>query len=151
MKYKTILSIIVLLAFVAVPFAGELQQSTIKIKGMKCQGCADKVTEALKSVKGVEKVTVDLKTGTAKVVYAEANITELENSILALGFSANDKTPKITHEEWEARHPEAKAECEAKVKASGNPGCCDKKAAKTNKSQSSPCSSKSKAAPKRTK
>jgi len=120
---------------------------------MKCQDCVDRVTEALKSVEGVETVTVDLKTGTAQVSYTKANLADMENAILALGFAANDKKPTITHEEWEAKHPEAKAECEAKVKASGKSGCCDNKAGRSDKSKtkSTPCPSKSKSAPKGTK
>ena len=34
---------------------------TYEISGMKCQGCANAVTEKLSAVKGVEEVSVDLE------------------------------------------------------------------------------------------
>lgn len=34
---------------------------TYEITGMKCQGCANAVTEKLSAVKGVEEVSVDLE------------------------------------------------------------------------------------------
>ncbi len=151
MKFKLWVSIIVLLAFVAMPFAGELEQSTIKIKGMKCQGCADLVTKALKSVKGVETVIVDLKKGIAQVGYTKANLADMEKAILALGFEANNKKPSITHEEWEAKNPEAKAECEAKARASGKSGCGGEKSGKLEKSKSKSDCCPEKAAPEGTK
>ena len=34
---------------------------TYEISGMKCQGCANAVTEKLSAVKGVEEVSVDIE------------------------------------------------------------------------------------------
>lgn len=42
-------------------------EKTYKVRGMKCQGCVDKVTEKLSAVRGVESVSVDLENGTAQV------------------------------------------------------------------------------------
>lgn len=39
-----------------------------EIQGMKCDGCAKKVTESFEKVPGVEKVTVDLAKKQALVV-----------------------------------------------------------------------------------
>lgn len=43
-------------------------EKTYKVRGMKCQGCVDKVTEKLSAVRGVESVSVDLENGTAQVI-----------------------------------------------------------------------------------
>lgn len=38
-----------------------IMSKTYEISGMKCQGCANAVTEKLSAVKGVEEVRVDIE------------------------------------------------------------------------------------------
>ncbi len=51
-------------------------QLTLRVEGMTCDGCARHVTEALKSVPGVEEVTVSSwQSGTAQAI-AGAHVTD---------------------------------------------------------------------------
>jgi copper chaperone len=51
--------------------------STIKIKGMSCNHCVMAVTEALKEIKEIKNVHVDLSRGEATFEHAEAVDTGL--------------------------------------------------------------------------
>ena len=58
----------------------------IKIEGMHCSGCSGRVEKALNALDGV-KATVDLKSGTAKVVSSKEVPEEtLKETIESLGF-----------------------------------------------------------------
>jgi copper ion binding protein len=48
------------------------QTITIKVKGMSCDHCVHAVREALEGLAGVSSVTVDLDSGQAVLVAAEA-------------------------------------------------------------------------------
>ncbi|MFZ0390113.1 MAG: heavy-metal-associated domain-containing protein, partial [Calditrichia bacterium] len=81
MNRKIVFGLSLLLAFallVSLLPAKEMMETTLKINGMKCQNCVNQVDQALRSVKGVENVKVDLKRGTAKVQYAKANVADME-------------------------------------------------------------------------
>ena len=54
-------------------------EKRFQITGMKCQSCANTVTEKIKAVPSVSKVTVDLKSGIATVEGRDFN----SRSILA--------------------------------------------------------------------
>jgi len=45
------------------------KNTTLKVIGMSCGGCAANVEKALKGVAGVSKATVNLKAGNASVEY----------------------------------------------------------------------------------
>jgi copper chaperone CopZ len=49
-----------------------IKQTTLKVIGMSCSGCAGSVEKALKGVKGVSAAKVDLKAGKATVDYDPA-------------------------------------------------------------------------------
>lgn len=66
---------------------------TIKLNSMQCDMCVEKVTDAIKSVEGVEKVTVDLDKKSATVTY-NADLTNkkaIEKAITSAGYDANKK------------------------------------------------------------
>jgi copper chaperone CopZ len=54
----------------------EVKETTIKITGMMCGGCEETVTNAIKSVDGVQDVSVSHEAGEAKVSY-DASATDL--------------------------------------------------------------------------
>ena len=62
----------------------------LKIIGMTCAGCAGAVEMALKSVNGVEKAEVNLKTGTAEVEVSNdaVNSDQLILAVKLAGYSA---------------------------------------------------------------
>ena len=58
----------------------------IKIEGMHCSGCSGRVERALNALDGVT-ATVDLKSGTAKIVSSKEVADEiLKETIESLGF-----------------------------------------------------------------
>lgn len=60
---------------------------TIFIEGMHCAHCSKKVEDALKSVKGVKSVKVDLENKSAEVVLkTEVENDTLKSAIDDLGF-----------------------------------------------------------------
>jgi len=67
------------------------QEVVIKVSGMTCDGCANKVTAALESSKGVNSADVCFKSGKATVDYNQASISPelLVKAIQDAGFKAN--------------------------------------------------------------
>ncbi len=62
---------------------------TLKVSGMVCGDCTGKVTTALKTLDGIDKVTVDLKAGEAMVTYDSKQIAvpDMEKAVVAAGFA----------------------------------------------------------------
>lgn len=69
-------------------FAGEKHSKVVKIKGMMCTSCENKVEQALKKVDGVKSVEADYKTGEAKIVFAsdKINLKKVNDAISGTGF-----------------------------------------------------------------
>ena len=68
---------------------GNKKTKTIFIEGMHCEHCSKRVTEALKSIKGVKSVSISLEEKKAEVVLK----TDIEDVILKqtiedIGFEA---------------------------------------------------------------
>ena len=61
---------------------------TLKIKGMMCSSCENKVKEALLKVDGVESAQADYKTGEVRVSLSSGavNVKKLESAVKAAGF-----------------------------------------------------------------
>ncbi|MCS7067231.1 MAG: cation transporter [Meiothermus sp.] len=59
----------------------------LKIEGMSCNNCVRHVTEALKSVPGVEQVEVSLQEGRARVV-GTAPVEKLIEAVREEGYTA---------------------------------------------------------------
>lgn len=64
-----------------------MKEIKIKVKGMVCSGCENRVKNALESLSGVDKVEADHKKDLVKVV-ATSSVREkdLEEKIEDLGF-----------------------------------------------------------------
>jgi len=54
---------------------------SLKLSGMKCEGCSMKVRDALRDVPGVKDVTVDAKTQTAVLIVDKAKAAPNEKTI----------------------------------------------------------------------
>ena len=64
-----------------------MREIEIKVKGMVCGGCENRVKNALSSIEGVEKVEADYHTGVVTVVASETVEREvLEEKIDDIGF-----------------------------------------------------------------
>lgn len=56
-----------------------------KVEGMACSHCSGRVESTIKALPGVEKVTVDLGTGTA-VVEGNIDVTKVTEAVTAAGY-----------------------------------------------------------------
>ena len=68
-----------------------MNETTIKIIGMSCSGCENRVQNALKNIDGVEEVAADHMTGMVKVT-AESEIPEnaIKEKLTDLGFGIEE-------------------------------------------------------------
>ena len=55
----------------AIAFAGTTQ-TTVKVTGWHCEGCAEETAEAIKKVKGVKSADADFDKGEVVVAYDDA-------------------------------------------------------------------------------
>lgn len=64
-----------------------MKETTIKVKGMMCGGCENRVKNVLGSIEGVQSVEADHTTGIVKIVsQAEIASNAIEEKIDTLGF-----------------------------------------------------------------
>lgn len=83
-------------AFLVVVFttawAGDLKKVDLNVKGMHCENCTDRVKSAVKKVKDVRDVEVNLEDGIARVSLEEGTATTtagLAKAIADVGFAAS--------------------------------------------------------------
>ena len=63
-------------------------EKIVKIEGMKCEGCANRVKNSLKELKGIKKIDVNLSDKEAIITYKkELSNDDINRKITALGFS----------------------------------------------------------------
>lgn len=60
----------------------------LSIGGMRCEGCVEKVKEALSAVPGVNGVLVDLASGRAEVTPGDIRAPAVVAAVEAAGFTA---------------------------------------------------------------
>ena len=67
-----------------------MQETTLKVGGMSCQGCVKNVTGVLKALPGVVSVEVSLAAGEARVGHdpALSDVAALKAAIEDAGFDA---------------------------------------------------------------
>lgn len=65
---------------------------SIEVRGMGCEGCVNKVTNALQSIKGVNSVEVSLEKERANVRFEAEKVDEakIRKAITRAGFLAGD-------------------------------------------------------------
>lgn len=62
-------------------------KTIIKVEGMSCNHCADKVTKALESLDDIKKVKVNLKNNIVTILSdKELNLKVVEDTINSLGY-----------------------------------------------------------------
>ena len=64
-----------------------IKETTIKVNGMVCEGCENRVQNALKNIEGVENVVANHNNGTVTITAEEA-VTKnaIEEKIEDIGF-----------------------------------------------------------------
>lgn len=64
-----------------------MKETIIKVEGMVCNGCENRVQNALKTIKGVEKVVANHTNGTVTVTLSnEVEENTLKEKIEDIGF-----------------------------------------------------------------
>ncbi|WP_047536710.1 heavy-metal-associated domain-containing protein [Methylotenera versatilis] len=68
-----------------------MQAEIIQVTGMTCGGCTSNVTQALKTVNGVNDVTVSLSDGKATVQYDEklTSPEQLKSAVIGAGYGVD--------------------------------------------------------------
>ena len=66
-----------------------MENVTLKVQGMSCQGCVGSVTRVLKATPGVESVRVELDPGRADVTFdpARASVDDLRRAVEDAGYA----------------------------------------------------------------
>lgn len=64
------------------------QETTIQVRGMSCDHCVRRVTQALAAVPGVVEAHVDLASAQARVRFTpgETQVADLEAAVIAAGY-----------------------------------------------------------------
>lgn len=64
-----------------------MSEINLKVKGMMCGGCENRVKNALENIDGVEKATADHATGNVNVIFNDATTKEtIEETIEDIGY-----------------------------------------------------------------
>ena len=67
-----------------------MKETIINVKGMVCEGCENRVKNALGEIKGIEKVEANFKTGIVKILANEdIERKNMEEVIEDIGFEVN--------------------------------------------------------------
>ena len=68
-----------------------MKEVIIKVEGMMCSGCENRVQNALKEIEGVDTVVANHEEGTVKVTLAsDVDVTVLNETIEDLGFDVEE-------------------------------------------------------------
>ncbi len=64
-----------------------MKDTTIKVKGMMCEGCENRIKNALGEVEGIKEVEANHNTGLVKITSTdEVKKEEMEETIEDIGF-----------------------------------------------------------------
>jgi len=86
---KTLVIIAILVLGSVFSFGQTTQTHTFTVEGMTCDGCAQGLTEALQKIEGVESVSVDFNSKTAKVIATnEVTIQTIKAAVKDRNFEA---------------------------------------------------------------
>ncbi len=79
---------------------------TIKVEGMSCPHCTERVSQAVKTIPGVDSVAVSLDDKTAVVVFdgKKTNIKALEKAIAGAGYNAGSTKTDNPHKCTDCAH-----------------------------------------------
>ena len=91
MKNLVSIALVFIMALTIVSFAGE-KKVEIKIDGMTCTGCVNKVKTSLEKADGVKSAEFSLKNSSAVILYDDSRTDEssLKKAINSTGFKAVD-------------------------------------------------------------
>ena len=95
---RSTIIILLLIVFIMGLFAAEQSKSIITVTGMKDKSCVEKVTKVLKSIDGVENVSVNLESGLVTIEHSNAiEVVSLNSAITKAGYKTNHKKLEKHH------------------------------------------------------
>jgi len=101
-RFTSLLLLVVVLVGIVAAQTTKPETVKLAISGMSCNSCVTKVDKALRDVKGVKDVKVDLKSESAEIVLASASVKAdaLVKAVVKAGFKAQvGKKAAATNEE----------------------------------------------------
>lgn len=63
-----------------------MKEIVLKVRGMACGGCENRIQNAIKNMEGIEEVVANHKEGTVTIVAKEIDINVIKEKIEDLGF-----------------------------------------------------------------
>lgn len=68
-----------------------MKETIIKVKGMMCEGCENRIQNALKTIEGIEEVKANHESGIVKVIAKEeVNETTMKEKIEDISFEVEE-------------------------------------------------------------
>lgn len=68
-----------------------MKETIIKVEGMVCNGCENRVQNALKTIEGIENVVANHISGTVKITSkSEVTISTMKEKIEDIGFKVKE-------------------------------------------------------------
>lgn len=64
-----------------------MKETILKVQGMACGGCENRIQNSLKNMEGIEKVVASHKEGTVTIMANEIDIDKIKERIEDLGFT----------------------------------------------------------------
>lgn len=66
------------------------QETTLKVEGMHCEGCTQRVTNVLERLNGVQTADVELENETARVEHTPTapSVDEMKEAVEKAGYTA---------------------------------------------------------------
>jgi len=64
-----------------------MKEIVLKVKGMACGGCENRIQNAIKNMEGIEEVVANHKEGTVTITGKEIDINVIKVKIEDLGFN----------------------------------------------------------------
>lgn len=64
-----------------------MKELVIKVEGMMCEGCENRIKNSLKNIEGIEKVIANYKEGTVTIFGENVDISKVKEKIEDIGFN----------------------------------------------------------------
>lgn len=68
-----------------------MNEIILKVEGMMCEGCENRIQNSLKSIENVEKVEANHKEGIVTVIGENMDISKVKERIEDIGFIVKDE------------------------------------------------------------
>jgi copper chaperone CopZ len=94
---RTLIAVLLTFIFVMGLTAGDNTKSIISVKGMKDKLSVEKVTKTLKSIDGVENISIELESGQVTIEHKGVDFAAIKDAIAKAGYKTNHKKSEKNH------------------------------------------------------